>query len=1120
VCPSPSPPLLTNQLKATEHQLPAQVGIHSDLSDQASNSSTRISTSSSKLSMTSDSKSNSTAASTPSTLANDSASLTAALRALSLDIAAATNAVDRKNESSQDRQHDDLISPQTCAAPGPTPLSTPVLPFEGSPGAGFAAGRPQDQQQRDESRSSPAGWETHRSMHRIKNDGDIRDLTPTIASKESFDQTTPPATPRATLNADSSTKTKASSMSSHTALHAAITPLATPAAAVSKKADPHHAEVAAAAAGTTPTNAGGNPILDKSTTATTMTPTVRLRPAAGVALEIATRLQQQQQQQQRAGVTTQPASDGAAYNDACRTPVAQLGTLAALGGKVETPHRMGTGLLEATTPSAAMHSAAAADARTRLQNGPGGVGAEAGFGSPFGYGGPAAMTARQSLESTLSAAPTRTQASVPLQQLGSAFVSPSSLASQTALAADLAGISKMPLPSVLGLNGGAGPGAGGAAGFGFDGTPSSQGGGANFEMVVAPPTLDPNTMLFHHESTANVYVNALPLTTTDDDLYRIGSSFGFVLSHKAIIAAETGLCKGYGFLLYSSREEAEGAIGCLTRMGLQASFAKESFSARLRRMADKGSANIYLSNLPTDMTTHQLEQLFLPHNVVSMRILLNSDGTSRGIGFVRLRDREIAQDCIDRLHGRMLPGCVSPLQVRFADSEGQKLLKRNAMMQNSINALNIQARDVLRSSDPFGSMSIGMGLGEIMGGAGGLSGGISTAPSSGSISPLPFGGAVMPVPQPGSMPLGMLSSPLSLSPAQQTTPLGLPATSSASGLGAAGSALYLPHSPAPMPGYGRTEAQENAMIGMLNPPPSSIHALGSGGSSGLPTPGPSPGDSASLGGIGSGAHMHPSAMAAALLSASLQQQQQSAHAQMQMQMQQLTPAYSLPDKTAAILLGGANAGAARLGGAALTNPLFGATMSGAALSSGTTKATSALDRPRAVPGAARALGQTMNLPSFSSPVLNLSLAGAAAAGSGATPTAAAAMLSNKRAMDGMRAGASPGTPAGGPMHLRASSGATPTSTGSGSGSLHNTPAASSPGGPASSAGFVAPYSSFQLQQMLGSSASIHAPARVRQENGGGAKQVASSHMLSPGSGSMPVRRASGLVASASESGDE
>ncbi|KAK0517928.1 hypothetical protein OC842_007956, partial [Tilletia horrida] len=273
--------------------------------------------------------------------------------------------------------------------------------------------------------------------------------------------------------------------------------------------------------------------------------------------------------------------------------------------------------------------------------------------------------------------------------------------------------------------------------------------------------------------------------TTDDDLYRIGSAFGNVLSHKAIIAAETGLCKGYGFLLYTSRDEAERAIGCLSRMGLQASFAKESFSARLRRMADKGSSNVYLSNLPTDMTTHQLEHLFAPHNVISMRILLNSDGTSRGVGFVRLRDREVAQDCIDRLHGRMLPGCASPLQVRFADSEGQKLLKRNAMMQNSINALNAQARDVLRSSNPLAALDGGRGPGSFMSDLG--------------------------MPSPSASPF----------------PLSMPAATAAATMASSSPGMYLPYSPTP--------PMHAQAAHLLNPV--------TAGAAGLPTPGPSPGDS-------------------------------------------------------------------------------------------------------------------------------------------------------------------------------------------------------------------------------------------------------------------------------------
>lgn len=58
-------------------------------------------------------------------------------------------------------------------------------------------------------------------------------------------------------------------------------------------------------------------------------------------------------------------------------------------------------------------------------------------------------------------------------------------------------------------------------------------------------------------------------------------------------------------------------------------------------------------SLPITMTNSALEQLFAPHVVVSLRILTDYEGVSRGVGFVRLRDRDIAQECIDRLHGKV-----------------------------------------------------------------------------------------------------------------------------------------------------------------------------------------------------------------------------------------------------------------------------------------------------------------------------------------------------------------------------------------------------------------------------------------------------------------------------------
>lgn len=184
------------------------------------------------------------------------------------------------------------------------------------------------------------------------------------------------------------------------------------------------------------------------------------------------------------------------------------------------------------------------------------------------------------------------------------------------------------------------------------------------------------------EQNTNLYLNGLGDYITDDELLRIGSVYGEVISHKAIINSETGLCKGYGFIMYAWAKDAAVAMVELQKKGYQTSFARhESFSAKLRMMADVRSTNVYVSNLPLTMTDQQLEQLVAPNVIVSRRILCKADGTSRGVGFIRFHSRDIAQDCIDRLHGKRLAGHPHPLQARFADSESQKRLKQDTTLR-------------------------------------------------------------------------------------------------------------------------------------------------------------------------------------------------------------------------------------------------------------------------------------------------------------------------------------------------------------------------------------------------------------------------------------------------------
>ncbi|KAL4207501.1 hypothetical protein AB4K20DRAFT_1870188 [Rhizopus microsporus] len=77
-----------------------------------------------------------------------------------------------------------------------------------------------------------------------------------------------------------------------------------------------------------------------------------------------------------------------------------------------------------------------------------------------------------------------------------------------------------------------------------------------------------------------------------------------------------------------------------------------------------------------NITEQKLEELFLPNQTVSSRILRDpQSGISRGIGFARMTDREAAVAIIEKFNGHVIEGSSAPLQVRFADSPAQKKLK-------------------------------------------------------------------------------------------------------------------------------------------------------------------------------------------------------------------------------------------------------------------------------------------------------------------------------------------------------------------------------------------------------------------------------------------------------------
>ncbi|RLW04897.1 hypothetical protein DV515_00005514 [Chloebia gouldiae] len=159
-----------------------------------------------------------------------------------------------------------------------------------------------------------------------------------------------------------------------------------------------------------------------------------------------------------------------------------------------------------------------------------------------------------------------------------------------------------------------------------------------------------------------------------------GMRYGKIVSTKAILDKTTNKCKGYGFVDFDSPAAAQKAVSALKASGVQAQMAKQQ---------EQDPTNLYISNLPLSMDEQELENMLKPFGqVISTRILRDSSGTSRGVGFARMESTEKCEAVIAHFNGKFIktPAGVSvpaePLLCKFADGGQKKRQNQNKYIQN------------------------------------------------------------------------------------------------------------------------------------------------------------------------------------------------------------------------------------------------------------------------------------------------------------------------------------------------------------------------------------------------------------------------------------------------------
>ncbi|XP_065313724.1 ELAV-like protein 2 isoform X2 [Gordionus sp. m RMFG-2023] len=101
------------------------------------------------------------------------------------------------------------------------------------------------------------------------------------------------------------------------------------------------------------------------------------------------------------------------------------------------------------------------------------------------------------------------------------------------------------------------------------------------------------------------------------------------------------------------------------------------------------NTNLYVANLPKDIDETKLDNIFKAFGtVIQSRILKDSLGLSRGIGFIRYNYQDEAQLAIETLSGKTLPGTNQVITIKIS-SDNDKKQKDIIQKYSKVKSVNI-----------------------------------------------------------------------------------------------------------------------------------------------------------------------------------------------------------------------------------------------------------------------------------------------------------------------------------------------------------------------------------------------------------------------------------------------
>jgi polyadenylate-binding protein len=160
----------------------------------------------------------------------------------------------------------------------------------------------------------------------------------------------------------------------------------------------------------------------------------------------------------------------------------------------------------------------------------------------------------------------------------------------------------------------------------------------------------------------NVFIKNLDVAIDNKALHDTFAAFGNILSCK-VAQDEHGNSKGYGFVHYETDEAAAQAIKHVNGMLLNEKkvyvgyhIPKKDRQSKFEEMK-ANYTNVYVKNINLEVSDEEFRELFAKYgDITSSSLARDSEGKSRGFGFVNFTAHPSAAKAVEELNGKEFHG--------------------------------------------------------------------------------------------------------------------------------------------------------------------------------------------------------------------------------------------------------------------------------------------------------------------------------------------------------------------------------------------------------------------------------------------------------------------------------